>query len=79
MPEELAEHEASGHEPYRSWLPDCDAGRGRADAHVQRSAGEKSLPIFGVDYGFSWSKAAAAQEDEQQQELDDVAPAPAGV
>ena len=32
--------------------------------HVQRGAGEKSLPIFGVDYDFLWSKAAAVQEDE---------------
>ena len=70
--DEIEEHEACGHEPYRSWCPDCVAGRGRADSHIQRGAGEKALPIFGVDYGFLWNKApqedAAAAADEEQEE-----------
>ena len=66
--QEIADHEASGHEPYRSWCPDCVAGRGRADAHIQREAGGKSLPIFGVDYWFLWKKAAAGGEVEEADE-----------
>ena len=63
--EEIAEHELS-HEPYRSWCADCVAGRGRADSRIERSADQKSLPIFGVDYGYLWSRAPAEDEEETE-------------
>ena len=65
---EIETHEACGHEPYWSWCPDCVAGRGRADSHIQRSAGEKSLPVFGVDYGLLWHKSSGDDEAIADQE-----------
>ena len=49
---EVQEHETSGREPYRSWCRACVAGRGRADAHVERPGVEKGVPIIRVDHGY---------------------------
>ena len=59
---EVQEHEISGHEPCRSWCRACVAGRGRADAHVERPGVEKGVPIIGVDYGYLWSRAPEASD-----------------
>ena len=59
---EVQEHEISGHEPYRSWCRACVAGRGRADAQVERPEVEKGEPIIGVDYGYLWSRAPEASD-----------------
>ena len=67
-PADVTEHEQTGHEPYRSWCRACVAGRGRADAHVARPAGEKGLPVIGVDYGYLWSRSAE-NTDEAQDEI----------
>ena len=74
--DEIAEHEVA-HEPYRSWCPDCVAGRGRADAHIKRDASGKSLPIFGVDYGFLWKKASVG--DDAEEVIEDTLEPPSGV
>ena len=66
---EVQVHQINGHEPYRSWCRACVAGRGRADAHVERPGVEKGVPIIGVDYGYLWSrapKASDAPEDTQR-------------
>ena len=59
---EVQEHEISGHEPYRRWCRACVAGRGRADAYVERLGVEKGVPITGVDYGYLWSRAPEASD-----------------
>ena len=59
---EVQENEISDHVPCRSWCRACVAGRGRADAHVRRPAGEKGVPIIGVDYGHA-SEASDAPQD----------------
>ena len=38
------------------------AGRGRADAHVERPGVGKGVPIIGVDCGYLWSRAPEASD-----------------
>ena len=53
MPRQPAEQEIMEHNfthmPYRSWCPICIQGRGRSDAHPQRSS---SRPIILIDFAF---------------------------
>ena len=53
MPKQPTEHEIMEHNlthvPYRSWCPICIQGRGRSDAHPQRSS---SRPINQIDFAF---------------------------
>ena len=46
--QEIIEHNLT-HMPYRSWCPICIQGRGRADAHPQRSS---NRPIIQIDFAF---------------------------
>ena len=51
--EEIDDHEAAGHTPYRSWRRACVAGAGRRDRHVRQLKDmEKAVPTISVDYAF---------------------------
>ena len=51
--EEIDDHEAAGHTPYRSWRQACVAGAGRRDRHVRQLKDmEKAVPTISVDYAF---------------------------
>ena len=72
---EVQENEISDHVPCRSWCRACVAGRGRADAHVGRPAGEKGVTIIGVDYGYLWSRASEASDAPQDEVAGEDPPA----
>ena len=55
----------SGHEPYRSWCQACVAGRGRADAHVERPVVEKGVPIIGATCGAEHQKRQMRQMESE--------------
>ena len=52
---ERDEHEKL-HLPYRSWCPDCVAGRAREDPHRRanktNAQGENEVPVVQIDFGF---------------------------
>ena len=51
--EEVKEHYASGHMPYRSWCHHCVRGRGRERAHQRRGEEERQgIPEYHLDYCF---------------------------
>ena len=50
--QEIEDHEASAHIPYRSWCRACIAGRGRSEAHRQHDSDEHALPTVAIDYGY---------------------------
>ena len=50
---EIAEHNASGHVPYRNWCPDCARARGKNPPHKKTGEDrECALPEISVDYCF---------------------------
>ena len=48
---EWTAHQAT-HLPYRSWCPECVAGRRDNPAHKKRADEERMLPEVGIDYAF---------------------------
>ena len=54
--EEVADHRANGHVPYRSWCPDCVEAFGREWAH--RHGEGRSLPVISCDYLFITPRGA---------------------
>ena len=51
--QEIEEHEAAGHSPYRQWCRACVAGAGRRDRHIrQKQEEEKAVPTLSLDYAF---------------------------
>ena len=50
--QERIEHDLT-HMPFRSWCPDCVAGKGVSHGHrTVLSKEESSIPLIGVDYAF---------------------------
>ena len=52
--QEIAEHNVA-HWPFRSWCPDCVAGKATGDHHRTtkgKDADESRIPILGFDYAF---------------------------
>ena len=47
---QLEDHRVD-HYPYRSWCPECVAGRATGEQHRARR-GERAMPVFGFDYLF---------------------------
>ena len=50
--EEIADHEACGHCPYRDWCRARVGGTGRSDAHKRRHEEQNSLLVVNMDYEF---------------------------
>ena len=66
-PDEVEEHESTGHIQYRSWCRHCVAGRGVGQQH--RTRGEQArtqdgMPTITCDYTFM-SGGGAEQDDER--------------
>jgi hypothetical protein len=59
--QEIEEHGAAGHSPYRSWCRACVAGAGRRDRHVrQLQDQEKAVPTLSADYAFMGAQGPKA-------------------
>ena len=55
--QEVDDHQAAGHTPYRNWCRACVAGAGRRDRHEkQRRAEERAVPTISVDFAFLGGK-----------------------
>ena len=63
--EELAEHHANGHLPYRSWCPECVEAFGREWAH-KHSEG-RSVPLVSCDYLFIIPRGRIVRKDELEE------------
>ena len=55
-PAERDNHEAGGHSTFRSWCPDCVAGRGRARPHLSKDHSADQIPLLSWNYGFLSTK-----------------------
>ena len=54
-PEEVEEHESTGHVQYRTWCRHCVAGRGAGQQHRTRDEEARSqdgIPVISCDYTF---------------------------
>ena len=67
--EELADHRANGHLPYRCWCPDCVEAFGRERAHGHSEG--RSIPLVSCDYLFVtprgvFRKAELTNEEQEE-------------
>ena len=53
--EDLASHLPS-HEPYRTWCPECVAGRGFSSQQSIKVKDDSAVPVVGLDYGYLASR-----------------------
>jgi len=60
--EEVDEHRASGHHPYRSWCRECVEGRAVGEHH-RRGDHEKLIPTIAFDYFFLTAEGLQRRED----------------
>ena len=66
--EEIAEHQASGHLPYRSWCPDCVEAFGRERPH--KPGGNRSIPLISCDYLFITPRGPLRKGELSEEEQD---------
>ena len=50
--QDIGDHEACGHQPYRVWCRACVGGTGRSDARKRRHEEQNRLPVASMDYRF---------------------------
>ena len=61
-PQEIEDHAAAGHSPYRAWCRACVAGAGRRERHIRQNDTEhKAAPTLSVDYAFMGGKTATRE------------------
>ena len=54
--EEVDQHNAAGHWPFRSWCPTCVAASAPDDPHRQQNSPKHEFLIFSSDYAFMGTK-----------------------
>eukprot|EP00971_Amphidinium_carterae_P347420 6489422-Amphidinium_carterae.1 len=63
--EEIEQHRAAGHVPFRSWCRCCVAGKGRGDRHRAKEDGE--VACVGIDYGYLHERVDLTDQEAQDQ------------
>ena len=62
--QEIEQHNASMHLPYRSWCPTCVHGRGKEDGHSKGERQHPDVPMFSSDYCFMSTKETQSENQD---------------